>query len=156
MWEDILKTINVTTGKTKTVGSPLVEEDEDCERRFLYLEAMIEANYLNTDSKYFDSHLHFSVKNVPDELFCRYLDFFKRLKNHKNEVEQIIAGNIPLDYMGSRDIIDEPLMVFFLIDKKLHVVLWNDNGNGTISKVYRLHIDVTKFDGLLSIIERYA
>ena len=34
MWQNILKTINVTTGKTKTVGSPLVEEDEDCERRF--------------------------------------------------------------------------------------------------------------------------
>ena len=73
---------------------------------------MIEANYLNTDTKIFDSHLFYAVKDVPDELFCKYLDFFKRLKNYKNEVEQIIAGDIPVDYIG-RDIIDEPLMVFY-------------------------------------------
>ena len=36
MWEDILKNINVVKpkGKTKTVNMPIVEDDNNCEKRF--------------------------------------------------------------------------------------------------------------------------
>ena len=74
MWQDILKTINITTGKTKTVDMPIIEdEDEDCKKRW--------DNFIrNIESANFDTYSwnpKFIPKHFTDTDYC---DMLRSLK----------------------------------------------------------------------------
>ena len=83
-WETLLKrNIAVTTGKTKTVDLPIVEdEDENCERRFWNLwENLKNHMSLFKERKPYwlnNNNLH---KNITDKDYCGIIEYLKELKN---------------------------------------------------------------------------
>ena len=83
MWKDILKTINLTTGKTKTVDLPIIEdEDEDCERRFWYLWSMLDLELggkKDKDREYSLWETQSIIINTTDSDYCAILDWLKKL-----------------------------------------------------------------------------
>tara|TARA_R100000773_G_C4138746_1_gene66167 strand:+ start:52 stop:498 length:447 start_codon:yes stop_codon:yes gene_type:complete len=81
MWQDILKTINIATGKTKTVDLPIIEdEDDDCERRFWYLWSMLEAELSGKKDKAYSLwETESMIINTTDKDYCAILDWLKKL-----------------------------------------------------------------------------
>tara|TARA_R100001163_G_scaffold65575_1_gene63336 strand:- start:1464 stop:1910 length:447 start_codon:yes stop_codon:yes gene_type:complete len=83
MWQDILKTINITTGKTKTVDSPIVEdEDDDCERRFWNLWDKLEnhMSFFRERKPYSLSTTSMTIVDTTDRDYCAIIEYLKELE----------------------------------------------------------------------------
>jgi|TARA_R100000081_G_C4721475_1_gene118282 hypothetical protein len=151
MWRDVLKNqIQVGRQKLRSDKQPLPdEEEEDCKRKFMYLDAMIEAN------TNYNSYRYIRLDRVPDEIFCKYLDFFRDLKNYRIKVRVSIDDSVSL-YSRTNIIIyghEYGFLTHVPSEDKIIIGLYYDNED-----VYELEIFDTleKFDELLSVIERYA
>tara|TARA_R100001163_G_scaffold65575_1_gene63337 strand:- start:1910 stop:2446 length:537 start_codon:yes stop_codon:yes gene_type:complete len=131
-WETLLKrNIAVTTGKTKTVDNPLIEDDENCKVRF---DALIQkmkdffanidgspygaSNFVNTYSFRTSSDGNKEIHD--DEVYCIMLRWFEYVKKQYS----IINPNRPLfDHINRRMSINEgyPEMSFQI---KIEVPHW--------------------------------
>ena len=150
MWKDVLKNqIQVGRQKLRTDNKPLPDdEEEDCKREFMYLDAMIEAN---TNYK---SYRYIRLDRVPDEIFCRFLDFFRNLKNHRIAIKvSIYESESIYSRTNIIHITDYGFLTHVPSEDKIIIGLFYDGHD-----VYELEIFDTleTFDKLLSVIERYA
>tara|TARA_R100000353_G_C6504742_1_gene195055 strand:+ start:1255 stop:1725 length:471 start_codon:yes stop_codon:yes gene_type:complete len=156
MWKDVLKNqIQVGRQKLRSDDQPLPDdEEEDCKRKFMYLDAMIEAN-----TKY-KSYRFIRLDRVPDEMFCKFLDFFRNLKKYRIAVRVSIDDSVSL---YSRNNIIKRTDCAYLThvpseDKIIIGFFYEGVSDQAGYDVYELEIFDTleQFDELLSVIERYA
>jgi hypothetical protein len=150
MWKDVLKNqIQVGRQKLRTDDQPLPDDEEDdCKRKFMYLDAMIEAN-----TKY-KSYRYIRLDGVPDEIFCKFLDFFRGLKNYRSRVKISIDSSHSI-YSPTNIITmtDYAVLTHEPLQDRFYLEFIYDGYD-----VYELQIFDTLeiFDELLSVIERYA
>ena len=85
-WEILLKrNIAVTTGKTKTVGTPIIEDDEDCFERYRAFIYKLKDFFGNLDdSPYGNSNFvstYTTLKKLDDDdLYCLLLEWFEFIR----------------------------------------------------------------------------
>tara|TARA_Y100000592_G_C5293218_1_gene231849 strand:- start:147 stop:605 length:459 start_codon:yes stop_codon:yes gene_type:complete len=152
MWKDVLKNqIQVGRQKLRTDDQPLPEdEEEDCKRKFMYLDAMIEAN----KTKY-KSYRYNKLDRVPEEIFCKFLDFFRDIKNYRIRVKISIYDSEIL-YSRTNNIIyrtDYGFLTHVPSEDKIIIGLQYD---GELCYELEIFNTLEKFDELLSVIKRYA
>ena len=150
MWKDVLKNqIQIGRQKLRTDDQPLPDdEEEDCKRKFMYLDAMIEAN------TNYSSYRYIKLDRVPDEIFCKFLDFFRDLKNYRSGVKVSIDDSVSLYSRTNIIVTSEYAVLTHHPSVDILVLEFLYDGYD----VYELEIFDTleQFDELLSVIERYV
>ena len=91
-WEILLKrNIAVTTGKTKTVDTPLIEDDENCKVRFDALIQKMKDFFADVDdsatnTSNFVNTYRFRNEEYNDDVYCIMLQWFEYIKNQYSDM----------------------------------------------------------------------